>query len=451
VSVAVGVLALLSVALDVDPVPVVAAGLGLVTVAVCAWLALRSFPWLVLALLVVRPGLDWLGAGRALGPASAVGALFLVASTGWLVHRARSGTLVAPSAATWGLLVLVVAAGLSALGSVAVATSVVDAVRLASGAAMFVVLEQLLRARELTPTAVICAVGGSAAVVATHVAVQALLGQGMYDDSVGLSRLTGPFVHPSVLGKYAAVVGVMMVAWAVHSRGADRLVWTAGAVALSAVVLGTFTRAAWIALGLGVLVIAGRRSWRLVPLLGVALLAAVAVVPTLRSRVSALWNPPPPVPGVPESSLAWRMGYWQDLLPLGRINPLNGLGLNTVPVVRSEGLLPHNVWVQAFVEMGVVGLLALGLAVVCVAVTLHRAARCAGGSRGERRAGVDAAAAVAVGLLAVTLTENLLSETSTLWYAAAALTLGWAVPRPRGPLDVDVVPGGRPFARPRSR
>jgi len=409
--------------LDVVRVAAVLAALGII--AGCVILAANHFPWLVLLLLAVRPELDAVRVGGS-GTAAAVGLIFIAAGGWWLVGRYRSGRLEPLTPASWGLLGLVVAAGLSALTSQEFVGSAISTTRLAAGVLMFVVLEQLIRSRLLQAQEVARAVAVSAGLVCAHVALQAVSGSAAVDESTGLSRVTGPFVHASVLGKYAAIVALLMFARAVWTTDRTRWLWTGGAAATTVAVALTYTRAAWFALALGVVVITARRDWRWLPALGVAGAAAFVFVPTLGDRITALWEEQPYVPGVPDNSFAWRMGYWQDLLPLGRINPLTGIGLDVVPTVRSEGLLPHNVWVQAWVEMGLVGVLALGACVVAVVVSLARAARAGAGSTGEQRVALEAAIAVAMGLVVVSLTENVLGETTTLWYAAAVMAVGWS-------------------------
>lgn len=401
--------------------------LGLGVVAACAVLALYRFAWLLLLLLAVRPSLDALRTGGA-EPATAVGLIFLAASGWWLVSAYRSGRLARPSVASWCLVVLVLAAGLSVVSSQSPMVSAVAATRLAAGLMMFIVLEQLIRTRQVTITAVAAAVAASAALVGVFVAVELVVGASAVDTSTGLTRVTGPFVHASVLGKYAAIVAVLMVARGVWSPDRRRWLWMLGAVASTAVVGLTYTRAAWFAVAIGAVIITARYSWRRLPVLVAISVGVILAVPSLRNRVTDLWTPGPQIPGVPENSLTWRVDYWQDLLPLARINPANGIGLDVVPLIRGEGLLPHNVWVQVWVELGAVGLLALSASVIAIWLTLARAAPALRGCTDERRAALEAGIAVAAGLIMATLSENLLGETATLWYAAAVMAVGWSAP-----------------------
>ncbi|WP_435199390.1 O-antigen ligase family protein [Janibacter sp. GS2] len=435
-SIAAAATGILAVRTGVDLLPVLGIVAAAIVIVIAAVLAVRRYAALILLLLVVRPELDAVGHSTA----SAVGLVFLGGSAWWLLSRWRHDRLLRPTPAAWGLIAFVGAASLSTLGSHLPLLSAGATTRLAAGVLMFVVIEQLVRSGTLSTRSIHLALAASAVLVCAHVAVQVLAGSAPVDESTGLSRVTGPFVHASVLGKYAAVVTVLMLARAVWTQTADRLLWALGAIATSAVVLLTYTRAAWLALALGVLVLAYRRDHRWLPVIAVAGLIGFAATPSLNQRLVDVWDPPEPPPGAPASSLAWRVDYWHDLLPLGRVNPLNGIGLDVVPTVRSEGLLPHNVWVQTWIELGLLGVLVLLGVVVTTVLTLRRASRALQHTSGERRAALEAALAVAVGLFVVTLSENLLDETTTLWCAAAVMASGWSASRLPEPRDEDAAP-----------
>lgn len=431
-----GLVGVLAVRTGVDLLPVVGALVAAAVVVTCAGLAMRHFAALVLVLLLVRPELDAVGRSTT----TAVGVIFLGAAAWWLFSRWRQDRLVTPSPATWALIVFVAAASLSTLASHLPAVSAAATARLAAGVLMFVIIEQLVGSGLLPTKAVHAAVAGSALLVCAHVGFQVVTGSAPVDDSTGLARVTGPFVHASVLGKYAAVVSVLMAARALWSRTGDRWLWGIGSLAVGGVVLLTYTRAAWIALALGLVVLGYRRDHRWLPVIVVSGVVGILAVPSLSDRITNVWDPGPAPPGAPTNSLAWRVGYWQDLLPLGRINPVSGIGLDVVPTLRSEGLLPHNVWVQTWVELGLVGVLALVCVLVATTLTLRRAGRALPARSGEQRASLEAAVAVAVGICIVTVSENLLDETTTLWYAAAVMAAGWiANPSARRP-EGDVRP-----------
>lgn len=376
-------------------------------------------------------GLNPGSADQTLSPSVAIGALFVAASGAWLLARWRAGRAYRPSLATLGTGGLVLAASLSCLVSRVPSDSISGTVRLLAAWLMFVVTEQLLRAypgihRRLLAVITLATVG---------VVAWALIGMvtrtAFVDPGLGLMRANGPFVHPNVLAKFLAITAMPLTALALWSRG-PRRVWAVALLVPLTVTLGmTATRVAWIAAALGLTYLLSRVSWKFIPPLMVALLTVAALIPSVRQRIVDLGAAAPSV-GTPENSLVWRWQYWQELFTLHRMSPINGTGLDTIPTLGSyTGLNAHNVWVQSYVEMGYVGLLALAVAVVCVTVGLYRAR----GTVPPVRHHV--AVAVALTVLVTTLTENLLSETATIWYAAVLITSGWVGTRPESGREAD--------------
>lgn len=409
----------------IDPLTTaVVAGLSLVAAGIL--LAVWRFEVFILALLAVRPLVDGLHLGAQndfFSPSIGVGLLFVVASLGWLVARWRAGRLVRPSAACLGFGVLVVAAGLSSLVSRIVGASLSGTFRLLAAGLMFVVIEQLLADRPEFRRRLMLALLVATLLVTTWALLGVVTGTAFLDVYSEIRRANGPFVHPNVLAKFLAIMAMPLAAYALWSRGRIRTLAVAVLVPVLLALGLTYARVAWIAAALGLAYLLSRVSWKFIPPLVGALVAAGLLVPALRARIADLWAPAPSV-GTPENSLVWRLQYWQELLDLNRVSPINGIGFDTIPSLGSyTGLNAHNVWVQSYVEMGVVGLFALTTAAASIAYALFRG-----------RTKVPAIAhhvAVAVGLtvLATTLTENVLSETTTIWYAAVLLATGWAAPQ----------------------
>jgi O-antigen ligase len=96
-------------------------------------------------------------------------------------------------------------------------------------------------------------------------------------------------------------------------------------------------------------------------------------------------------------------------------------------LVQEDGLEPHNAFVQAFVELGLPGLLTLLFALVACTNEIHRSDYWA---RDEWERDLAAgAAAVGVGFFLQLFSENLFLQPVSLWYfsvvVAAALANGW--------------------------
>lgn len=421
------VLALAGVAL-LGPLPVVLAT-GLLVAAVTGlatlWVAFARFGLFLLLLFALRPLLDLFKLDQ-LGPFTpsvAAGGLFLVAATWWLFGRWRAGRWVPLSWASKAMLALPVADVIATITSVAPATSVITTSRLATGVLMFVVLEQAIGSGELSHRRLMRAVLVSLGVVLAVCLLQQTTGWRLnVAPDADLSRLSGPFVHPSVLAKYLLVILLWLVATRLRVLRRSEWRWYA---LTAVVVLGlglTMTRAAWGAALVGVLVIIARRDWRWVPVVLGGVVATALFVPAISTRIASLWTSTSPAPGVPANSFAWRMDYWEQLLPLARTSPLNGVGPGSISLLGTDGLEAHNSWVQVYVETGIVGIAALLLAIGGIGFCLWQAGRAVRGTAATADAGlVDAALAVAVSLFILLQTENLLMETTTLWYAAAVM------------------------------
>lgn len=409
---------------------VVASVVGLVSVVACLYLAITKFATFIVALIALRPVLDGFhmgGQGDIFSPSTGVGVVFVACALCWLYVQWRARLLQRPSPLVLGMGLLMVAAGLSTLVSRIPIVSAIATLRLLTAYLMVVVLEQLLRSDPRMVRRTYLAVLSSAVIVSLWAVAALATGRTWFDPLTNVTRVTGPFIHPNVAAKYLTVVALLMASHVISREFRGRvssreryLTYLVLAVTLGCLA-STLARVAWIATIAGVLYLVCRRDWRLVPAIGLLCVGLIVGVPPLTDRVADLWAPAPTA-GVAENSLIWRIGYWQQLLALTRLNPINGTGFNTVPILSGEGLAAHNVWVQTLVEMGWFGVLALIVTVISIVLTIHRAGQ---KHRGPSYAG---AVAISISLLVTMVTENLLSETTTLWYAAAGMVLAYASP-----------------------
>lgn len=398
---------------------------GLVLLGGACALAAYRFDLFMVLLLTVRPALDRvpLEAGP-LDVSSILALLFLIAGAVWLVSRARRAPL-AFSPMSTALLAFAGIAALSSLVSAAPVSSAIAASKTLSGVMMFLVLERLLQERPDRLRSVVTAVLASSVVPCLFAVLQFATGQGSGTISgSGLGRVTGTFVHPNPFATYLAIVLVLAVAVLPHAARRLDQVAIMSVIGLSTVCLTlTYSRGGWIAALVGLAYLLGKRSILLLALAGAVVVTLVMFAPPVQERFADI-GAPPPVEGVPANSLEWRVGYWQDVLPLASVNPITGIGMEGVQASTSAGLPPHNAYVQSYVETGLLGLGALLAVVITGAVTLRRRVRQA--ADGLERGLALAASGIALGLLAQTLTENLLTQTMALWYFAAAATWGLA-------------------------
>lgn len=395
--------------------------LGLAGVALLV-LALKRFDLFVLLMLSTRPLVDAVGSGSAASPSTLLGLVFLATGALWLYGHWRAGRMVTWSYAVVGLTLITFAAAISCLVSERPIVSGMATAKLAAAVLMFVVLEQMLRTGVLSVSQVMTSVAVSAVIVGTLALGQAVTGTGFYDADVGLKRVYLPFVHPNVLAKYLDIVLLGAIGYALLGPRRLRPWMIGGSLLLGGALLFTYARVGWATVAAASLYLLWQWNRKVVPLALTLGAVVAASVPAVYGRIAELWLAEPPAPGVPANSLEWRIEYWQHLIPMARLSPVNGLGYNMIQLVGGQDLYAHNVWVQTYVEMGVVGIICLVAAIIGIAVTIRQAL--ADTPTGRQTPEIHIAAAVGISLFIMMQTENLLSENTTLWYAAAMMCCG---------------------------
>ena len=120
----------------------------------------------------------------------------------------------------------------------------------------------------------------------------------------------------------------------------------------------TFTRSAWLAAIAAVILVAvlGRRRL-LIGGLVIGAVVALAAVPTIAERFADLGASTSPN-GYATNSLVWRFDYWDEVIPLAARDPVTGIGLGMSSFETVQAKEPHNDPLRAYVETGIVGLLA---------------------------------------------------------------------------------------------
>jgi O-antigen/teichoic acid export membrane protein len=409
-----------------------------------AALAVTRFAAFVIALTIVRSALDGLkisdfGSSAVSEPGVVVGAVLLVASVLWLLAQRTAGTLLPLSRSAKWILAFAAAALISGVGSVDPVVSIQAAVRVLAGALTFVVLEQLMARDSRLIRGLL--VGGALSLV-----IPSLVGLAQLRDSeniyvfTNVSRIQGTFVHPNSFAAYLVIIAVtsfaVMLAVQKWARAGALLV---GATA-STLVLLTFARGAWIALAFGVGYLVLKYKRRLAPVLVLAGLTVILTVPSVGSRLADLGGAPSVEIGDgTANSLEWRLLYWREVLPLWTENPISGLGLDQVPSRTPAAAEPHNGFVQALVETGILGFTAF----IGLTVALWRDLR-----EAHRRAAEEfdrwmtvGAIAVGGGIFLQLLTENLLTQVAIhiyLWIPFAYATSRLVAAKASGAQDEKV-------------
>lgn len=392
-------------------------------------LASNRFQHYLLALIVSRTALDSLpgAGGGVLEPTALLGALSVVLGLAWLWQRQRSGRLVGTSRFTLALCGITGFALISPLFAVGPLEAVQSAVRFLSFTVMYAVLEQLFRSDPSQRRLFLRGMLWSLAIPA-FVAVLQLLSGGSNDGFIAVNRVRGTFAHPNPFGTHLAMVLLVALVLVPTASRLARLALVGTSIGAAALLVFTYARAPWAAALVGAVILGIRVDRRILRAMAVGGILVVVAVPSVATRLADLGQEESVVANEDPNSLAWRIGYWEEILPYGLSSPVGGIGFGSTVLVQEDGLEPHNAFVQAFVELGLPGLLTLLFAIVACTNEVHRSDYWAR-DRFERNIAAGAAA-VAVGFFLQLFSENLFVQPVSLWYfsvvIAAALANGWA-------------------------
>ena len=394
---------------------------GLSAAIVLLILAYTRFATFVVAILVIRASVDWTKAPTQIGEPTRSGmmttglaVLFIVAALAWLLVQYKAGRLARPALLSVVWVAFLAVTVVSAVTSQRPLDSLVETGRIAAAVAMLLVLDQLLRSGTyVRPVLAACF---ASALVPIAVAAHQALTTGVAAASDGTGRVYGTFAHPNAFGFYLTILIVMGVALLPHLTGGVRpplvlFVWSAAVM-----IVLTYSRGSWVALLLGLVVVALLQAPRLVLLiLGIAVVVALTV-PSVTARVLDLRSEQN-IAGVEGDSLQWRFTYWRTIAGLADERPLFGIGPRMTQYVTDQAKVPHNDFLRAYVETGIVGLSAYAAVVLALIHTARGAlARAAPGF--ERGVAVGFVGCV-VSFIVFSVAENLISQVVVLWYFAA--------------------------------
>lgn len=177
------------------------------------------------------------------------------------------------------------------------------------------------------------------------------------------SRVVGPFDNPNVFGEYLIMLLPLAVALVLTRRGAQRLIGIAVTLAAGAALVYTWSRGAWLgamaSIGL-LLVLYHAVLLRLVVPAIVALPFVAAALPSaIVSRLTSIGN-------LADTSTAYRVSIWTASVNMLKDIFESGIGTGSAafsavyPAYALGGaayaLHAHNLYLQIFVELGVVGI-----------------------------------------------------------------------------------------------
>jgi len=386
--------------------------------------ALRRFAIFLVLVLLVRPVLDHLKFGTETSLfelTSLLSLLFLVAGVLWLLAQ-REANGPAPLTVVW-LITTAMAMFylLSTATSLHPSDSLTPFVKLASWFVMFLVVRRFATTEKNLRTLLIaCA---ACAVLPLFFAYYELItpGQGSFwEIRHGLKRLTSTFNLGNNFGRFLmlfTVSGVALAsAWQVPPTTRSRVITRLGLLALPIPFYFTFTRAAWIGVAVGVLVVFVVQDRRLAPLLMVAVALLAFAVPSAPSAIQTAARPEQTE--YTNDSVAWRYQYWSKVIDLTKGHEQLGIGPGSL--VLEGGKEAHNEYLRAFIENGVAGLTALLALIISLFLAAVRVARdrlLTPLRRGFGAAGAGVTAAVA----AAGAASNIFDSISFMWYFAVLM------------------------------
>ena len=410
-------------------------------------LALHRFEWFVLATLAIRTVVDLEKAGPTTNvlsggssstggsgvAASALAVLFIITSVLWLLAQRRAGHRFPMTPADAAFAVFVVACLLSTIGSVNRIATLTEVTRIVAAVLMFVVLERLL-----------VDLGAVRRVlVACYVSLIPAIGLGLVQsvsggpfESGGLSRIVGTFLHPNTFGFFLSMFMLMSIALYRHVQARTRMLLGLVVVVCGGLLVLTYSRGSWVAFVVGLVIIGVLQSRAVFAWMLGGVVVVIGLLPSVVARVTDVASADTAT-GAASNSLTWRFQYWLDVIGLNRDNPVTGIGLKGTRYITDQSKAPHNDFLRAYAETGLLGLLGFLLVVLAIIGIARRALRQA--QPGLARGVAVGFAAVLAAYLIDSFGDNLMSEIVVLWYfyafaacAAAVARLGSERPEPAG-------------------
>lgn len=364
-----------------------------------------------------------------LDPAGALAIIFIVASLFWfMARRMGKATSPPPSVHRIALSIFAFTGFLSVIASSRPVISLLEAIRVTAVAVMLAVMEILLVDRAAIKRLLV-AIYLSAVIPVGLTLLFIVLHKPQFT-SGGFSRYQGTFSQPNPFAIYLTMLIVMGVALLPHLKTRVRLLMLLLIAASVVCLYHTYTRSAWVATVIGIVAVAviGRRK-ALGATLFVCLVVGLLAVPTIGQRfadlASVAGGSTVNAQGNTSNSLEWRFSYWTQVLPLANNNPVTGIGLRMSSFLTSQAKEPHNDFLRAYVETGIVGVIAYFFLLGSMMMVARQGLKEAG-------PGFDHSIAVGfagcvVAFFLISIVSNVITEVIVLWYYVAFAAAAYAV------------------------
>ncbi|MFT7473554.1 MAG: putative inorganic carbon (HCO3(-)) transporter [Verrucomicrobiales bacterium] len=401
--------------------PFVILGGTVMSAVVLAIIGLYRYEWFLLITLAVRPALDDLIADElgTFQPSAILGILAILITLLHLISRRLTGSwnrLTPLGLAFIGFFVLFVP---SFITSVDRGVSQAAMFGLASVVLLYLAIEQHMLDDGNFLFKLLAASGIGMIIPIITGLVQFFFTGTLDPGGSGLVRIDGSFAHPNTFATYLTFMVLIAISLISVVDVKQKLIVISAASIGGFLLIATFARGAWASFLIGALIMAVRVNRKLVLVIIFGAFAVSAAVPGVGDRISNLTATTGANGGVKtDDSLGWRIGYWEKIWPFMSRSPVTGLGIDATKTQTIEAKDPHNSFLQAFLEGGLLGgtgfIVLLGVATYAGVKTWKKARR----NQLERRTRLISVGAIA-GLLSVAaqlITENVLLNTIVWWY-----------------------------------
>lgn len=405
--------------------PFVILGGTVLSAMVLAIVGLYRYSWFLLITLAVRTSLDDLIAEEfgTFQPSAILGILVILVTLLHLISRRSTGNWTPMTPLGWAFMGFFVFFIPSFVTSIDRGVSQGAMFGLASVALIYIAMEQFLLedGRFLWKLLIASGVGMIVPMVTGF--VQFFFTGTLDPGGSGLVRIDGSFAHPNSYATYMCFAVLLAISIIPTVEVKQKLIVLSAASLGGFLLIATFARGAWASFLIGAMVMAARINKKLVIVIMVGAVCVAAVVPGVGDRLTNITATTGENGGAKtDDSLGWRIGYWEKVSPFFWDNPVSGIGIDATKTRTVEAKDPHNSFLQAFIEGGMLGGLAfltlIGLGTYAGAKTWGKARR-GELDRPTMLISVGAIAAL-LSVAAQLITENVLLNTIVWWYLSIA-------------------------------
>lgn len=375
----------------------------------------------VLSLILLRPSLDTFAdnsigslGGQRLNPASLMAIATIAIAVPYMIEQRRR-LMAAPSILPYAAFAAFAASGI--LVSPDPGTSATEWVRLVAIMVTYALVYVSTTSRAQVARVLIAVVVSGVIPAAAGIGQYVWGGQRTIGD---YSRLTGTFVHPDPYGIYLALVITVGMTVLLARTSWDRWLVAPALLVLIVALVGSYTRTAWVIVGIAILVLGAVRFRRLLLLAPFLVAAVILVVPSTTTRFNDLSTPRTNPYGT-GNSFNSRVTQWRDALPKAERRPLTGLGLTAIVDESQYSQHVHSDYVRTLVETGVFGFVSYVWLLLATLIGCLKTIRATG-----RESTWPLAAAGLAGLAAATC-YLVASGDSNLITQAAVSGTAWAI------------------------